>query len=174
VLLRDGRTDLVKCWLVAAALLSVLALASAARAEVPRLPLEQGKVHGVGSFHADRAAHASLAPGVRSRTSRPAVGFLRFVAVGPAPAYSFTTKAATVQRGTGFECHAHCTDGRVSNIRSLEMASRVLAGVAGAAVATGVALCFAQATSSERVSLVPVLRLKVSGDRAVASAGWNF
>jgi hypothetical protein len=53
-------------------------------------------------------------------------------------------------------------------------ASMVLAGVGALGVLTGVVLTVTQPERPERPSLAPALRLKLSGQRALASADWRF
>ncbi len=164
----------VRHWLTACACLCALVVTSRARAETPRMRTTLGGAFSGARDRAARLGRSTPAHRARLRAGRPARGLFRFVAVGPSPSSALAARAANLPRGAGLECRAHCTDGRVTSNRSLDVASRVLAGVAGAAVATGVVLCFAQPSAGERNVVVPVFRLKLSGSRAVASAGWQF
>jgi hypothetical protein len=71
------------------------------------------------------------------------------------------------------ECRSHCAEGPVTD-RSRAITSAILAGVGGAAVMTGVVLTFSAPRQRERPTLAPTFRVKLSGQRAVASADWSF
>lgn len=50
----------------------------------------------------------------------------------------------------------------------------MLVGVAGAGVVSGVVVVLVRAIRSERKRSVPELKLRLSAERAIASAGWRF
>jgi hypothetical protein len=58
--------------------------------------------------------------------------------------------------------------------RSRATTSAILAGVGAAAVVTGVVLTIAGPRKRERPGLAPTFRMKLSGQRGVASADWSF
>jgi hypothetical protein len=71
------------------------------------------------------------------------------------------------------ECRSHCAEGPITD-RGRATTSAILAGVGGLAVVTGVVLTFSTPRQSERLDLAPKFRVKLSGQRAVASADWSF
>jgi hypothetical protein len=72
------------------------------------------------------------------------------------------------------DCGSKCSDARVARSRTLYSTSRVLAGVAAAGIGAGVVLVLSAPSEPERRSLVPALRIKFSGTRAVAGVVWKF
>jgi hypothetical protein len=71
------------------------------------------------------------------------------------------------------ECRSHCAAGEVTD-RTRATVSTILAGVGALGVTTGVVFSIASPRRSERSSLAPSFRLKLSGQRAIASADWKF
>jgi hypothetical protein len=71
------------------------------------------------------------------------------------------------------ECRSYCAEGALSD-RTRATTSAILAGVGGLALVTGVVLTVSKPRQSEQFGLAPLFRLKLSGQRAVASADWRF
>ena len=71
------------------------------------------------------------------------------------------------------ECRSHCAEGPVTD-RSRATTSAILAGVGGLAVVTGVVFTITKPRQSEQPGLAPTFGVKLSGQRAVASADWRF
>jgi hypothetical protein len=68
-------------------------------------------------------------------------------------------------------CNAHCSDGS----HTLGTTSTILAGIAGAAVGTGLVLALSEHRQGPRqLALTPVLKMSVSPSKAAASASWSF
>jgi hypothetical protein len=89
---------------------------------------------------------------------------------GSAPA----TNAHVITHGARpTECRSHCAEGPVRD-RARATTSAILAGVGGLAVVTGVVLSISLPRQLERPGLSPTFRVKLSGQRALASADWSF
>lgn len=71
------------------------------------------------------------------------------------------------------DCARYCVERRGIE-QPKRLASRVLAGVASAGLATGVVLVIVKPSRPDERGLVPSLRLRVGGERAVALARWKF
>jgi hypothetical protein len=71
------------------------------------------------------------------------------------------------------DCRADCASGPVTD-RTRATASAILAGVGAAGVVTGVVLTFSKPRRIDRARLAPTFRVKLSGQRAFASADWRF
>lgn len=68
-------------------------------------------------------------------------------------------------------CNSHCSDGS----HTLGMTSTILAGIAGAAVGTGLVLALSEhGKRGKQLALAPVLKMSVSPSKAAASASWSF
>jgi hypothetical protein len=71
-------------------------------------------------------------------------------------------------------CTTHCNDDRTISNRTLALTSGILAGVAAAGISAGVVLLLVNPARTEKFSLVPALRLKLSTGKAAAGAVWTF
>lgn len=82
-----------------------------------------------------------------------------------------TRLAATPQPDPKLGCNNHCSDGS----HTLGMTSTILAGIAGAAVGTGLVLALSEhGRHKTQLALAPVLKMSVSPSKAAASASWTF
>jgi len=119
-----------------------------------------------------RAYAAPAAPVSRSPTFVLGLKLPSFLAVGSwSPPATSTRAISHGPRPT--ECRDHCAAGPVTD-RTRAAASAILAGVGALGVATGVVLTVAGSRQPERASLTPLFRVKLSGQRAIASADWRF
>jgi hypothetical protein len=141
-------------------LLGGVVLTSLARAEKPA----EARQAGDGL---ERRLTAPLPPAVRSGGVR----MPGFIALPGGPPL-ISPKHAALGAGTT-ECVTHCVERR-SVDPGMSRASVVLAGVASAGLATGIVLVLAAPGDAENTSLIPAFRLRVSGQRALASARWRF
>jgi hypothetical protein len=137
----------------------VVVLTSLAHAEKPLASLQAGD-------DLERRLTAPLPPAVKAGGVRMP-GFI----APPGPPL-LSPKHAALGAGTT-ECVTHCVERR-SVDPGMSRASVVLAGVASAGLATGIVLVLAAPADSEDTSLIPAFRLRVSGQRALASARWRF
>jgi hypothetical protein len=71
-------------------------------------------------------------------------------------------------------CGTQCGGGRAPSDSALSITSAVLSVVAAAGVTTGVILLLTESNRTEKKSLTPRLGLKLSPQRAAASATWKF
>ena len=85
---------------------------------------------------------------------------------------SMSTRGAPTTRPT--DCRYQCTGTQVAADPSRATTSAILAGVGAAALVTGVVLTIATPRKREQPGLAPTFRMKLSGQRAVASADWSF
>jgi hypothetical protein len=131
----------------------------------PRAAITHTALHGVEPKSPAGLRHAPSLPfGLR---------LPRFLAFGGWSAPSMTTRGApSTPRPT--DCRYQCTGTQVPTDRSRATTSAILAGVGAAAVVTGVVLTIAVPRKRERPGLAPTFRMKLSGQRAVASADWSF
>jgi hypothetical protein len=137
---------------------------STARAEFPRASgLDR---HARAGF--ERRLTAPLPPAVRSGGIR----MPSFIALPGSVLPAVLPKHAALGAGLT-ECVTHCVERRSSD-PGMSRASAVLAGLASAGLATGLVLVLATPGRSENVNLLPAFRLRVSGQRALASARWRF
>jgi hypothetical protein len=130
----------------------------------------------------ERASYPHFGQGIERRLTSPlppAVksGGLRmpsFIAWPPGlPNSGYSSKHLALGVGTT-ECVIHCVERR-SVDPGMSLASVVLAGVGAAGLATGLVLVIATPPGGpDTTSLVPSFRVRVSGQRALASARWRF
>lgn len=147
-----------------------LSVATLARAE-------QGRGLKLWRSHGDLSGgQRKIASGQAAVPARRALALPTFIAWQPGsqppPGTPSPAKHASLS-GVGLDCATHCVERRGLE-RGQSVTSAVLAGVASAGLATGFVLVLATPERSERASLVPSFRLRVSSERAVASARWRF
>jgi hypothetical protein len=136
-------------------------LTSLAHAEFPR-------ASAPGAHGFERRLTAPLPPAPRSGGIR----LPRFIALPGSALPPVSVKHAALGAGLT-ECVTHCVERRSSD-PGMSRASVVLAGLASAGLATGVVLALAAPVRSESAHLLPAFRLRVSGQRALASVRWRF
>ena len=158
-----------KNWLAVVSCLCGLLVASSALCEESK----------IRAFSMKRAAH--LVP------PRIAANRMELIRLGPSLpfglrlpkflAFGGSSGASVVQGSTNVpgatDCRAECASGPVTD-RTRATASAILAGVGAAGVVTGVVLTFSKPRRIDRAQLAPTFRVKVSGQRAFASADWRF
>lgn len=83
------------------------------------------------------------------------------------------SRFATAPQRVASACVSRCSDPRAPD-RGMARASGVLAAMAAASVAAGVVVIVARNVKSERSGRTPELRLRVSGERAIAGVRWRF
>jgi hypothetical protein len=152
-------------WVALGALFSGFLAASSARGEKPA-PSASASRPLPGSFEPPRA------PPRRVSTSTPGVRLPAFLSLGAGHAPVLAPRVATAPRAV--DCRLQCTGMHVAADPPRATASMVLAGVGALGVLTGVVLTVTQPERPERSSLAPALRLKLNGQRALASADWRF
>jgi hypothetical protein len=114
--------------------------------------------------HARPVAHTSTLPfGLR---------LPKILSLGPGSAPT-TSARVPLHAPRPTDCRSHCAEGPVTD-RGRATRSAILAGVGGLAVVTGVVFTFTVPRQSERPGLAPTFGVKLSGQRAVASADWRF
>ena len=112
------------------------------------------------------------APLRRVATAASSFRLPTFLSFGSSSASVLAPRVASAPRAV--ECRQHCTGSNVAADPPRATASFVLAGVGALGVLTGVVLTITQPKRHERASVAPALRLKLSGQRAIASADWRF
>jgi hypothetical protein len=155
-------------WVALGALFSGFLVASSARCDESRV---RSSTTGVSQpsplrFEPPRAP--------LRRVARASSGFRlpTFLSFGSPSTSVLAPRVASAPRAV--ECRQHCTGSNVAVDPPRASASLVLAGVGALGVLTGVVLTITQPKRHERASVAPALRLKLSGQRAFASADWRF
>jgi len=155
-------------WLVASACsLLLLSVKEDARAERAMTAYRRGTAALQKERH---VAEAPARSGPRGVLRLPR--FLVVGAEGRGNGSGFARFAAAPKRAVSV-CRERCTDPRAPD-RTMARTSRALVAAAAASVAAGVVVVLARPTKPERGLSVPMLKLRLSAERAIASAGWRF
>jgi hypothetical protein len=134
---------------------------------------DEPQVHPAAGRSTPRRLEATRAASV-PQTATPAFG-LRLPKILSFGSWSVPmTSGHVVSHGPRpTECRSHCAEGPVTD-RTRATTSTVLAGVGALAVVAGVVITVSKPRQSERSVLAPTFRMKLSGQRAVATADWKF
>jgi hypothetical protein len=156
-----------KNWLALVSFVFGLLVASSATCEEPKNRVTPARAARPAPLElkARRSGPLSLTPPLPFGLRLP-----KFLAFGSAPAPA-ARGSSSVPRAT--DCRVYCAAGPVTD-RTRSTTSAILAGVGAAGVVTGVVLTFAKQEPERRLTLAPTFGVKLSGQRALASADWRF
>jgi hypothetical protein len=156
----------VRLWLAASACSLVVVSSAKLRAE-GAAATERKSASITPNGHKSR-----LERGAMRSPSRTLPAILQVASPSRGSSTPFTRFALAPQR-TRSPCVERCREPRVPD-RALARTSGILASVAAASVAAGVVVVLSRPARRGRDGRVPELKLRLSGARAIASAGWRF
>ncbi|HEX6271572.1 MAG TPA: hypothetical protein VFZ53_00960 [Polyangiaceae bacterium] len=147
--------------------LCVLLVASRATCDEPKRSVPEPSPRALHGFETVRMRAFPRPPAIAFGLRLP-----RFLAIGSGSPPALAPRAVSHgPRPT--ECRHQCASGAVTD-RTRKTASTILAGVGALGVTAGVVLNITTPPRSDQPTLAPSFRLKLSGQRAIASADWRF